>query len=223
MKNFNHKILVVDDDFRILQLLVKLLQKEGFEAEGAKDTVEAKEKLKEAAVLVIDCMMPGQSGIEFVKELREQGNEIPAIMLTALDSIDNKVQSFESGLDDYLTKPFEEREFIARLRRILCKQQKQEQVIVFGDCSYDKRSGVLTRKGEKVALTSTEQALLDELLLTPNQPVSRLTLATKLGTTVSERTIDVQIVRLRRKLGDDSNGQEVIKTVRHKGYKIDLN
>jgi two-component system phosphate regulon response regulator OmpR len=173
--------------------------------------------------MIVDCMLPEESGIEFMKSLREEGNNIPAIMLTALDGIENKELSFASGVDDYMTKPFDERELVARLSRMIERSlsfRRDTKTVFFGECKFDLETGNVYKKGEIVHLSSTELNLLRDLCETPNQPVSRNILAKSLCSTVSDRTVDVQITRLRKKIGDDSKNPVVIRTVRHVGYMI---
>ncbi len=211
------RILIVDDDQRILTLLSKILNNAGFDAVGAISARDAKNKLEDIDVIVVDCMMPETNGVDFVKSIRGQMNNTPVILLTAIDSIDNKILGFESGIDDYMTKPFDERELIARLKRITAKKNENN-FIRLGDCILNKKTGELTKRDEHIRLSSTELSLLYELLKTPNKPVKRSDLATKLKPLVSERTIDVQINRLRRKIGDHSKMPNIIQTVRHIGY-----
>lgn len=218
LKNCN-RVLVVDDDERILNLLVKILNNAGFDAIGSMGAAEARKKIDGIDVMVVDCMMPGESGIDFVRFLREQGNETPVILLTALDSVDNKILGFETGIDDYVTKPFDEKELIARLKRMVSRNNKNGS-IKFGVCIFNKETGELLRDGTRVHLSSTELSLLYELLKNPNKALHRSDLASKLGTVVSDRTIDVQITRLRKKIGDNSKVPTVIQTVRHIGYTL---
>lgn len=214
--NYN-RILIVDDDQRIVALLIQILNNAGFNAVGAISARDARNKLDNVDVIVIDCMMPGESGIDFVKSLREQMNDTPVILLTAIDSVDNKVLGFENGIDDYITKPFDERELIARLKRITSKNT-DNYFIQFGDCIFNKKTGELTKGDKNIHLSSTELSLLYELLKTPNKAVKRSDLATKLKPLVSERTIDVQVTRLRKKIGDNPKMPNIIQTVRHIGY-----
>lgn len=227
-------VLVVDDDERILDLLVKILNNSGFEAFGAKNPNEARVALStkgtKTDAMIIDCMMPKESGIEFIKSIRESKSDVnketPAILLTALDSVENKLLGFESGIDDYVTKPFDERELIARLKTLIRRTSSNfneiSKQLRFGDCEFDIITGSLLKNGEEIHLTSTELVLLKLLCQRPNQPISRENLAQKLGFIVSDRTIDVQITRLRRKIGDNPKCPSIIQTVRYIGYSIKI-
>jgi two-component system phosphate regulon response regulator OmpR len=220
-------VLIIDDDERMLDLLGKFLNRSGFKTMGAKDTREAREILLREenyiGAMVVDCMLPGENGAEFMRSLREEGSNIPAIMLTALDDIENKELGFASGVDDYMTKPFDERELVARLGRMIERSlvpRKDVNLLFFGECKFEIETGKVYRNGEMIHLSSTELNLLGELCETPNKPVSRSTLARSLCSTVSDRTVDVQITRLRKKIGDDPKNPTVIRTVRHIGYML---
>lgn len=213
------RVLVIDDDEKILNLLMKVLHNAGFETVGATNTVAARTKLNDIDIMIVDCMLPEENGIDFIKSIREQGYKTPAILLTALNSTDNKVLGFESGIDDYLTKPFDERELIARLKRMISKNTISS-LIQLGDCIFNRDTGELTKNSKQIHLSSTELYLLYELLKRPNQAISRNDLTNKLGTIVSDRTIDVQITRLRRKIGDNPKTPAIIQTIRHIGYSL---
>ncbi len=229
-----YSILVVDDDERILSLLVQILKNYGFNAFGARNTNEARVVMSSHGtsfdILIVDCMMPKESGIEFIRSIRESDSNInqktPAILLTAVDSIDNKLLGFENGIDDYITKPFDERELVARIKTIIKRtdnnKNNDKKIIYFGDCSFDIENGNLMRNNENIYLSSTELLLLKTLCQRPNQPISREDLSQKLGFIVSDRTIDVQITRLRRKIGDNSKQPSIIQTVRYIGYSIKI-
>lgn len=220
-------ILVIDDDERLLSLIVKILQKNGFVAKGVTSASIARMALQDEHfdVIIVDWMMPKESGIDFIKSVRTSDSsyqKIPAIMLTALDDIEHKLQGFENGYDDYLTKPFEERELVARInaitRRIL--QRKFAKCLKFGECEFDLSRKELKLSGQLVALSTTELGLLSVLAQRPNEPFSRMELAKKLSFQVSERTVDVQITRLRKKIGDNPKNPTLIKTIRYIGYTL---
>lgn len=220
-------ILVVDDDERLLSLIVAILQKNGFLANGVTNASAAKVALHDEHfdVLIVDWMMPNESGIDFIRALRNSDspyNTIPAIMLTALDDIDHKLQGFENGYDDYVTKPFEERELIARINAIARRtsQKKFARCLKFGNCEFDLSRKELKLNGQFVMLSTTELGLLSALAQRPNEPFSRTELSKKLSFQVSERTIDVQITRLRKKIGDNPKSPTIIKTIRYIGYTL---
>jgi two-component system phosphate regulon response regulator OmpR len=218
-------VLIIDDDEKILSLLGQFLDHSGFKTIGARNTKEAREFLlkENISAMIVDYMLPEENGIEFVSSLRKNGNNIPAIMLTALDDIENKELSFISGLDDYMTKPLDERELIARLNRMIERLSSSHQsanYIFFGECKFDLETGQVYKNGEIIHFSSTELNLLKELCTKPNQPISRTVLAKSLCSTVSDRTVDVQITRLRKKIGDNPREPTIIRTVRHIGYTI---
>lgn len=222
-----HTILVVDDDDRLLSLITELLRTSGFHAVGASSANKARVLLNESHfdAIIIDWMMPNESGIDLINSIRRDIShisKIPAIMLTAVDDIDRKIQGFEAGVDDYITKPFEGRELIVRLRALIKRTVPEDQnhIMKFGDCEFDLRTDKLTRNNNIVYLSTTELSLLKTLCQRPNKPFSRVELAKKLAFQVSDRTIDVQITRLRKKIGDNPKAPAIIKTVRYIGYAL---
>lgn len=223
----NALILVVDDDRRLRDLLVKFLKEENFRVCAAHSAAEARAQLalNKIDLIVLDIMMPGESGLELTQNLRAMGSVIPILFLTAKDSVDEKIEGLDHGADDYLTKPFEPNELTARIRAILrrhmpLKEEKEEDTLYFGALTFSLRDGVLQEMDEKIPLTSTELILLKTMAQSPRQPFSREDLAQRIGHRVEERTVDVQITRLRRKLRDDSRHPQFIQTVRHIGYTL---
>jgi two-component system phosphate regulon response regulator OmpR len=213
----------------LLTLVVDLLKRENFEAIGVDSTEAGFDSLssKSFDAIIIDWMMPIENGIDFIKRLRssEVGfRNVPAMMLTALSDIDDKVIGFESGFDDYLTKPFDPKELLVRLqamiRRSSIPQHNSGEVLKFGECEFNLETGVLTKGSQTVHLSDSEDTLLRTLCKRPNQPFTREELARKIGFMVSDRTIDVQITRMRKKIGDDPKNPRIIRTVRHVGYAI---
>lgn len=222
-----NNILVIDDDERLLSLIVEILQKNGFVAKGVTTANVARTALHDEHfdVIIVDWMMPKESGIDFIRTLRKSDSPyktIPAIMLTALDDIDHKLQGFENGYDDYVTKPFEERELIARINAITRRTspRKVAKFLKFGNCEFDVVHKELKLNGQFVTLSTTDLGLLSALAQRPNEPFSRIELAKKLSFQVSERTIDVQITRLRKKIGDNPKNPAIIKTIRYIGYTL---
>jgi len=214
-------ILVVDDDVRLRKLLERYLAEQGYAVSAAEDTQGARRLLSLLTpdVMVLDVMMPGQSGLEFAHELADK-NPPPILMLTAMDTPDDRIAGLESGVEDYLTKPFEPRELLLRLGNIL-RRRKQENppasTLEFGEYIFDRtRQQLQRRSGESVALTTAERDILTALAVTPNQPQTREALAAHLEGGENLRHVDVQIGRLRKKLG----AVDAIQTVRGKGYKL---
>lgn len=216
-------LLVVDDDQRLRSLLVQFLSSNDLRVLSAANAAEARSYIASHHfdALIVDIMMPGESGLELIKGL-SQSHNIPTMLLTARDQLDDKLIGFESGADDYLTKPFEPAELLARVRALLRrKKEVPKQVIVhFGEHTFNTTTSTLRYNHETVRLTSTELILLKTLAQMPRQPFSRQELAQRIGHRVSERTVDVQITRLRRRIGDDPRQPKTIQTIRHIGYAL---
>ncbi|WP_032112101.1 response regulator [Candidatus Paracaedibacter symbiosus] len=224
----NSTILVVDDDRRLRDLLVKFLKEKDFRVSSANSAAEARAQLalNKVDLIVLDIMMPGENGLELTQSLRESGNDVPILFLTAKDSVDEKIEGLDIGADDYLTKPFEPSELTARIRAILRRNmqggetRKEDEILRFGRLTFSLKEGALQDETSKIQLSSTELILLKTLAQSPWQPFSRADLAQRIGHRVEERTVDVQITRLRRKLQDDSRHPKFIQTVRHIGYTL---
>ena len=214
-------ILVIDDDTRLRRLLKKYLSENNFEVSEAANAQEAKSLLNlfTFSILIMDVMMPGQNGQDLTKELRQNKIDIPILMLTAMGDIDNRISGLEAGADDYLPKPFEPKELLLRINNILKRQIQQEirTEILFGDCSYDSKTGKLTKNNIPVLLTGAEQDLLKILISKIGNPISREEIAQSLETD-NLRAIDVQITRLRRKIETDIKKPICIQTLRGQGY-----
>lgn len=220
-------ILVVDDDARIRELVVRYLSEHDFMTVDAADAAEARQALAhfEVDALVVDVMMPGETGFAFLKGLRAAGNDIPAIMLTALGEIDDRIEGLEAGADDYLPKPFEPKELVLRLHAILKRgmaaKAKLYQRFRIGPWEFDGEQSVLRAdEGEDVKLTSMEVSLMKALAAKAGEPVSRDDLAEACGVDAGERTIDVQVTRLRRKIEEDTKAPRYLQTVRGQGYLL---
>ncbi|MBR6729891.1 MAG: response regulator [Alphaproteobacteria bacterium] len=221
MSQITPHILVVDDDTRLRRLLKKYLTENGFIVSQASGAQEAKELLKlfSFSILILDVMMPGQNGQELTKELRANGFETPILMLTAMGDIDNRIIGLEAGADDYLSKPFEPKELLLRINNIL-KRQIQHEVkkeVCFGDCVYDIKTKRLLKNDSPVLLTTAEQDLLNVLVSSLGDAISREDIALALKSD-NLRAIDVQITRLRRKIETDIKKPICIQTVRGMGY-----
>lgn len=217
-------ILVVDDDDRIRNLVSRYLNEHGFLSFTAADAAQAKQIMEIGVfdALVIDVMMPGQDGRSLTKELREK-SDIPVLLLTAMAEVDDRVGGFEAGADDYLTKPFDPRELVLRLEVMLRRRPPEKAVsrtYRIGPWTYDPQVPELTGGDEAVRLTDVETNLLKVLLKKPNTLLSRDDLAELCGIDAGERTIDVQVTRLRRKLEEDSKVPRYLQTVRGKGYLL---
>ncbi len=217
-------ILVVDDDQRLRTLLVQFLSEHHLRVQAAANAAEARSYLAchSFDVVILDVMMPGETGFDLTKSLR-QTHDIPILLLTARDQLSDKLEGFGCGANDYLTKPFEPEELLARIRALLRRpnnQPRSEEVYFSGYC-FNLATGYLYHHQQgKVYLTSTELILLKTLAQNPRQPFSRQELAQRMGHRVSERTVDVQITRLRKKIGDDPRQPRVLQTIRHIGYAL---
>lgn len=220
-------ILVVDDDTRLRRLLQKYLTENGFRVFSASDTKEA-DALRGWFVfdlIVADVMMPVESGVEFTRRLRNAGENVPVLMLTAMGETNDRINGLEAGADDYLPKPFEPRELLLRingiLRRVMSKPpEKQKAEVRFGIHHYDLDEKTLYRGSEKIRLPLAESALLQVLAERAGQDIPREELAQKTGNETNLRTIDVQITRLRRKIEPDVRQPKYIQTIRGKGYSL---
>lgn len=224
--NFNRArqphILVIDDDERIRDLVSRYLKEHDFVVVGAKDAAHARELMNGFAfdALVVDVMMPQETGLEFTKKLRES-SDIPVLLLTALGAVEDRIDGLETGADDYLPKPFEPRELILRLNAILRRSIKPEEkggITQIGPWIFNPKYDELKDGDELIRLTSVEGNLLRALSSRAGDVVGREELATLCGVDAGERTIDVQVTRLRRKLEDDSKAPRYLQTVRGKGY-----
>ena len=213
-------VLVVDDDARLRRLLSRYLGDNGFMVATASSAADARARLASLAfdVMVLDVMMPGETGTCFARSLRRNG-DLPILMLSAMDAPDERVAGLESGVDDYLAKPFEPRELALRLRAILRRSGRDRQPrLRFGDFVFDPADGRLTRDGAEVALGVTETGLLRALAARAGEAVTRAALSADTG--VAERSIDVGVARLRRKIEPDPRAPRYVATVRGIGYVL---
>ena len=217
-------LLVVDDDARLRDLLRRYLTDQGFRVTTAGDAAEARRKLHSIAfdLLVLDVMMPGEDGFTLTASLRES-SRIPILLLTAKTEGADRIDGLERGADDYLTKPFEPRELVLRIRNILqraASEAEHKAILHLGEYCLDLRRGELRRGDEPVRLTSAEQSLLAALAAQPGEAVSREALAeaTQLGGNL--RAVDVQMTRLRRKIERDPRFPRYLQTVRGTGYVL---
>jgi len=217
-------LLIVDDDRRIRDLLSRFLSGEGYRVTTADTAADARAKLKSLSfdLLILDVMMPGESGFDFAKALRGTST-VPILMLTARDAAESRIKGLEMGADDYLSKPFEPRELSLRIANILKRAQpvaaSPAESVRFGPFVYHLARGEL-RKGEKtIKLTDREREMLRILAGTPGETVSRMDLAGN-GGTVSERAVDVLVNRLRRKIERNPANPLYVQTVRGIGYRL---
>ena len=217
-------ILVVDDDNRLRELLRQFLSKNGFWVSVACDAADARERLKGMTfdLLVLDRMMPGESGLNFAADIRKS-SMVPILMLTAMIEPEDRIDGLEGGVDDYLTKPFEPRELLLRINSILRRIPARSVVpkeIQLGDVVYNSKREEILRNGIQVRLTDVEAALLKALASSPGIVLSREILTKITGASGGVRAIDVQVTRLRRKIEPDPKIPIYLQTVRGKGYVL---
>lgn len=217
-------ILVVDDDRRLRDLLQRFLTDTGFRVTTAGSATEARDRLASLRfdLLVLDVMMPGESGLSLTASLRESSN-VPILMLTAMAEPDDRIDGLERGADDYLTKPFEPRELVARIRSILRRvatAMPGPDELRFGALIYDAQRQILDSADGATPLTGAEARLLDILARTPGETVSRDDLQAESGIAGSSRAVDVQVTRLRRKIEPDPRNPRYLQTIRGQGYVL---
>jgi two-component system phosphate regulon response regulator OmpR len=220
-------ILVVDDDARLRRLLSRYLAEHGFRVTVAESAAEAREKLGFLTpdLMVLDVMMPGESGLQLAESLhRERVKEVPLLLLSARGAPDDRVAGFEAGADDYLPKPFDPRELVLRIRALLRRTAPAEPPagpLPLGRALFDIERAELTTEAGTIRLTGGEAALLTALARKPNEVLSREEIAAALGMEdASERAIDVQVTRLRRKIEADPREPRFLHTVRGRGYVL---
>jgi two-component system phosphate regulon response regulator OmpR len=217
-------LLVVDDDGRLRDLLSRFLTENGFVVVTAADASQARSRLShfDFDAVVLDLMMPGESGLEFARDLRTRSN-IPILMLTAMAEIEDRISGLEGGADDYVVKPFEPRELLLRIRNIM-KRTPQAQVsgddLQLGDFVFRRDRGELSQGGRPVRLTDLEAGLLSALAARPGDVLTRDDLIARTGAAGGGRAVDVQVTRLRRKIEPDPRDPRYLQTVRGKGYVL---
>ena len=216
-------ILVVDDDARLRDLLQRYLVNNGYLVTSAGDAEEAKTRLKALAfdLVVLDVMLPGQDGVAFTGELRRD-SDLPILLLTARGEPEDRIGGLEAGADDYLVKPFEPRELLLRVGTILRRAQanRTDEIVRFGPFAFNRGNGELRRDDDILHLTTGEIALLQVLAARPGRAVSRAELGERGGVAGSDRAVDVQMARLRRKIEDDPRQPRWLLTARGSGYVL---
>jgi two-component system phosphate regulon response regulator OmpR len=219
-----HHILVVDDDRRIRELIKSYLVENGFMVSVAGTAAEARERMRGITfdLLVLDIMMPGETGLKFTTGMRAEGLDIPVLMLSALADSDDRIAGLATGSDDYLTKPFEPQELLLRIKNLLRRTAAQPAPrtdVRFGDFQFNVSRGELRKAGELVRLTSGEKELLRQLVHKSGAPLTRLELSQP-GSEDSARSVDVQINRLRQKIETDPANPTYLQTMRGAGYAL---
>ncbi len=222
-------LLVVDDDARLRDLLQRFLTEQGFRVTAVADAAAARHAIASVVfdLMVLDVMMPGESGLALTESLRAEGNAVPILMLTARGAPDDRIAGFEQGVDDYLAKPFDPRELALRIRTILRRATPAPATtspgvpVQLGPRWFDVERAELRGPEGIVRLTGGEASLLQALARRPGEVLSREEIGAALGTPeAGERAIDVQVTRLRRKVETDPREPRFIQTIRHRGYVL---
>ncbi len=227
----NHKILVVDDDARLRSLLERYLSEQGFQVRGVANSEQMDRLLTRETfhLMVLDLMLPGEDGLSICRRLRHANNMLPILMLTAKGDEIDRIVGLEVGADDYLPKPFNPRELLARIRAVLRRQvieapgapSTEDKIVEFGDFRLNLGTREMFRNDEAIPLTSGEFAVLKSLVTNMREPMSRdklMNMARGREYSAMERSIDVQISRLRRMIEDDPSRPRYIQTVWGLGY-----
>ena len=222
------RILVVEDEAPIREMVCFVLEQNGFQPVEAEDYDSAVNQLNEPwpDLILLDWMLPGGSGIQFIKHLKRESmtRDIPVVMLTARGEEEDRVRGLETGADDYVPKPFEPKELVLRINNILKRTAREKDIaskLVFHGIVYNLEKGELkTAAGETIHITPVERTLLNVLGGKPGEVHTREELAEILGVAENLRTVDVQITRLRKKIEIDTKNPRYLQTVRGKGYML---
>ncbi len=222
MDNFIAHILVVDDDDGIRSLVKKYLNENNFLISTAENAEDAKKKIEliKFDLIILDIMMPGKSGLEFIQENKKK-LETPIILLTAKGEPSERIEGLEIGADDYLPKPFEPKELILRIKNILNKTKKisQKRVIEFDKIKIDLNKLTILKNDKEFKINNTEKIILEKMINNPGKTFSRENIGMLINLD-KERSIDVIITRLRKKIEDDPKNPKFLQTMRGAGYVL---
>ena len=222
MDNFIAHILVVDDDDGIRSLVKKYLNENNFLISTAENAEDAKKKIEliRFDLIILDIMMPGKSGLEFIQENKKK-LETPIILLTAKGEPNERIEGLEIGADDYLPKPFEPKELILRIKNILNKTKKisQKRIIEFDKIKIDLNKLIINKNNKEFKINNTEKIILEKMINNPGKTFSRENIGTLINLD-KERSIDVIITRLRKKIEDDPKNPKFLQTMRGAGYVL---
>ena len=222
MKNYKAHILVVDDDDGIRNLVKKFLNEKNFLVNTASSAEEAQKKIAiiKFDLIILDIMMPGKSGLEFLNE-NKTFIDTPVILLTAKGEPKERVEGLETGADDYLAKPFEPQELLLRIKNILSKTQNKNiiRAIHFGNIKIDLTKLLIIKEKKELKINTTEKKILDKMINHPGKVFSRLEIG-KLINLEKERSIDVIITRLRKKIEMNPKNPKYLQTIRGTGYVL---
>lgn len=221
------KILLVEDEISVRDFIEKGLIEESYDVDVVSDGVEGEQKATENTYdcIVLDWRLPRKTGLEVCKELRDRNNLTPIIMLTAMNSVENRIEGLDAGADDYLTKPFEFQELIARIRALTRRAHgnSPSETLGFGDISMDLKRKVVVRSGQVIHLTAKEFGLLEYFLRNPDRVLSRADIAQavwNINFDTNTNFIDVYVTYLRQKLQINPEAKQVVQTVRGMGYVL---
>ena len=222
MKNFKAHILIVDDDDRIRDLVKEYLSQNNFLVSTAKDSDDALEKTKivKFDLIVLDIMMPGKTGLEFTQNYKNK-IDTPILLLTAKGEPSERIEGLEIGADDYLTKPFEPKELILRINNILSKTKSLEikREIEFGNIKIDLKKLFIYRKEKRLKINNTEKTILEKMINFPGKIFKREEIASLIDLN-KERSIDVIVTRLRKKIEETPKSPKYLQTIRGEGYVL---
>ena len=222
MKKIKYHILVVDDDDRIRELVKEYLNENGFIVSTGNSAEEAKIRLEyfKFDLIVLDVMMPGQNGFELTKEIKKNSS-VPIILLTAKGEVENRIEGLELGADDYLSKPFEPKELLLRIKNIIKKSSRIDlsKINKIGDAMVDLNKMCILLRSKTSKINNAEKKVLLEMLANPGEIYSRSQIG-KISNISQERSIDVMITRLRQKIEINPKNPKYLQTIRGSGYVL---
>ena len=222
MEKFKAHILVVDDDDRIRDLVKQYLNENNYFVSTAINAEDAQEKVNTIKfdLIVLDIMMPGKSGLDFTEENK---NKIytPIILLTAKGEADERVHGLEVGADDYLSKPFEPKELLLRIKNILNKTKLKniKRLVEFGKVKIDLNKHIILKNNKEYKINNTEKTILEVMINSPGKSFSREEIG-KIINLDKERSVDVIITRLRKKIEQNPKNPKYLQTLRGEGYVL---
>jgi len=222
MEKFKAHILIVDDDDRIRELVKQYLNENDYLVTTANSAEDAKEKVNiiKFDIIILDIMMPGQSGLDFTNENKKKINT-PIILLTAKGEASDRIKGLEIGADDYLAKPFEPKELVLRIKNILdkTKSKSQKRVVNFSNINIDLNKSLIIKNNREFKINNTEKIILEKMINSPGEIFTRENIG-KLINLDKERSIDVIITRLRKKIEVDPKNPKFLQTIRGTGYVL---
>ena len=222
MEKFKAHILIVDDDDRIRELVKQYLNENDYLVTTANSAEDAKEKVNiiKFDIIILDIMMPGQSGLDFTNENKKKINT-PIILLTAKGEPSDRIEGLEIGADDYLAKPFEPKELVLRIKNILnkTKSKSQKRVVNFSNINIDLNKSLIIKNNREFKINNTEKIILEKMINSPGETFTREEIG-KLINLDKERSIDVIITRLRKKIEVDPKNPKFLQTIRGVGYVL---